>query len=88
MKDEVVRDACVMPRTSGSAVAGERPSAMAFWFSALNSALSTCSPTRKLVPPGSVTVTLRSIWRTMTSMCLSSMPTPWKRYTSWISSTR
>lgn len=25
MKDEVVRDACVMPRTSGSAVAGERP---------------------------------------------------------------
>ena len=32
MKDEVVRDACVMPRTSGSAVAGERPSAMASGF--------------------------------------------------------
>jgi hypothetical protein len=35
----------------------------------------------------SVISTLRSIWRTITSMCLSLIFTPCRRYTSWISFT-
>ena len=42
----------------------------------------------KVESPGSVTFTFRSICRTMTSMCLSLIETPWSRYTSWISLTR
>ena len=30
----------------------------------------------------------RVIWRTISSMCLSLIDTPWSRYTFWTSSTR
>ena len=40
---------------------------------------SIWSPHRSEVSPGSVTFTLRSIWRTMISMCLSAISTPWRR---------
>ena len=88
MNESVDNDAWVMPSTSGSATAGLRPSSTQRWFSSMNLILSTCSPMRKLVSPESRTETFFSIWRTMISICLSLMATPWNRYTSWISSTR
>ena len=44
-------------------------------FSSSNRNRSTCSSIRKSVSPTSSTFTLRIIWRTMTSMCLSLMAT-------------
>ena len=38
--------------------------------------------------PGSCTPMRRVIWRTISSMCLSWIDTPWSRYTFWTSSTR
>jgi hypothetical protein len=52
---------------------------MTFSFSSSNTHFSTCSSTRKLVSPTSVTRTRRSICRTITSMCLSLIFTPWSR---------
>ena len=40
------------------------------------------------MPPGSCTPMRRVIWRTISSMCLSWIDTPWSRYTLWTSSTR
>ena len=40
---------------------------------------SDCSPAKKRESPGSLISTLRSILRTITSICLSLMPTPCKR---------
>ena len=79
IKDSVARDAFVMPRSTGSAVARARPSASAFSFSSKTRARSICSPLRNLVSPGSEISTLRSIWRMMTSMCLSLIFTPCRR---------
>ena len=56
-------------------------------FSSMNSSLSTTCCSRKRVSPGSSIVTLRIIWRTMISKCLSLIFTPCKRYTSWTSFT-
>jgi hypothetical protein len=79
MKDSVERLALVMPSSSGSAMAGRPPRAMTFSFSFSKTCFSTCSSTRNAVSPTSFTRTRRSICRTMTSMCLSLMSTPWSR---------
>ena len=56
-------------------------------FSSMNSSLSTTCCSRKRVSPGSSICTLRIIWRTIISKCLSLIFTPCKRYTSWTSFT-
>ena len=47
-----------------------------------NSSRSTCSPFKKVLSAASSTSTFCSIWRTITSICLSSIFTPCNRYTS------
>jgi len=79
MNDSVESEALVMPNSSGSPTAGRRPLFIAFSFSSSKSHFSTCSSTRNSVSPTSETRTRRSIWRTMTSMCLSLIFTPWSR---------
>ena len=64
---------------AGRAVAGRSSSASTFTFSRSNSKRSICSPARKVVSPGSSISTFCSIWRTITSMCLSLMRTPCSR---------
>ena len=81
MKLSVSREALVMPSRAGMAAAGRLPSAMDFSLTSWKVCFSTCSPQRNSVSPGSVIRTLRSIWRTMISMCLSLISTPWSRYT-------
>ncbi len=49
------------------------PRSITLSFSFSKMCFSTCSSTRKFVSPTSLTRTRRSIWRTMTSMCLSLM---------------
>jgi len=60
-------------------VAGRFSSAAARSFSSSNSDRSTSSPLMNRVSPASVTRTRRNIWRTITSMCLSLIFTPWSR---------
>src|SRR6056297_189025 len=79
MKDRVCNDALVMPRRIGSPCAGRPPLEIAFSFAASNSALSTCSPFRSVVSPLSRISHFWSIWRTITSMCLSLIFTPCSR---------
>ena len=79
MKERVWRLALVMPWRTGSPPAARTPSLSAFTLMSSNSSRSTCSPTRKVVSPGSVISTFCSIWRTITSMCLSLIFTPWSR---------
>ena len=56
-------------------------------FSSINSLLSTIWFSRKRVSPESWINTLRIIWCTMISKCLSLIFTPCIRYTSWTSFT-
>ena len=56
-------------------------------FSSEKSSLSTSSCSKNVVSPGSLICTLRIIWRTIISKCLSLIFTPCKRYTSWTSLT-
>src|SRR5581483_7786983 len=79
MKLLVCSEALVMPSSTGLAVAGRLPAFSNARFFSLNSMRSTCSPLRKSVSPGSSTSTFCSIWRTITSMCLSLMVTPCSR---------
>ena len=79
MKDAVCSEALVMPSSTGFEVAGSPPSASISALWRFSSAASTCSAPRKRVSPGSSISTFCSIWRMMTSMCLSSMCTPWSR---------
>ncbi len=79
MNDSVASDAFVMPSSTGSKRAG---SPSRFSISALNSstrARSICSPRNSFESPGSVISTFCSIWRTITSMCLSLIFTPCSR---------
>ena len=75
----VCRLALVMPSRIGAPLAGSRPLAIAFSFSSSNSILSTCSPLSSVVPPDSEISHFCSIWRTITSMCLSLIFTPCSR---------
>ena len=78
-KLSVLSDALVTPSSTVSAVAGSPPSASTLLLISSNSKRSTSSPGSSSVSPGWSMRTLRSIWRTMTSMCLSLMVTPWLR---------
>ena len=60
-----------MPSSTGCPVAGFLPSAFARALISSNSILSICSPWISSVSPGSSISTFCSIWRTITSMCLS-----------------
>ena len=79
MNESVESEAFVMPSSIGRAVDGWPPAAMTRSFSSSNRKRSTCSSIRKSVSPTSSIFTLRIIWRTMTSMCLSLMATFWER---------
>ena len=86
-KDSVASDALVMPsssrvqvgRTSSSPSSRFSPAAMRARTAAQASRysmISTVEPDSSSESPDSSTRTLRIIWRTMTSMCLSLMSTP------------
>ena len=81
-------DALVTPSSTVCAVAGSPPSARIRLFVSSNSKRSISSDGSSSVSPALSTVTLRSIWRTMISTCLSLIVTPWDRYTFWTSATR
>src|SRR5205814_771226 len=85
MNDCVVRLALVIPRSSGSLVGGLPPFFTTRSFASEKVCLSTSSPSRNSVSPGSTIFTFCSIWRTITPMCLSLIFTPCNRYTSWTS---
>src|SRR5881398_1904926 len=85
MNDCVVRLALVIPRSSGSLVGGLPPFFTTRSFASEKVCLSTFSPSRNSVSPGSTIFTFCSIWRTITPMCLSLIFTPCNRYTSWTS---
>src|SRR5229473_1941928 len=80
--------ALIRPSSTVCAVAGSPPSASAFALPSSYSHCETISPGSRPVSPAESTRTFRIICRTMTSMCLSLMSTPWLRYTFWTSSTR
>ena len=77
--ESVASDAFVIPISTGRPAAGSPPSATTRRFSDSNSARSVSEPGRNSVAPESMIVTRRSICRTMTSMCLSWIDTPWAR---------
>ena len=77
--DSVASEALVMPMTSWRADAVFLPSVSVARLISLYFERSTSSPGSRSVSPWSTTVTLRSIWRTMTSMCLSWIGTPCER---------
>ena len=75
--ESVASDALVMPRMISSAWAPSLPSAMTASLIFLYSWRSTNCPGRRFVSPFWSTRTFLSIWRTISSMCLSLMSTPW-----------
>ncbi len=75
----VLSDALVTPSRTVSAVAGSPPSARTWSLISSKSKRSTSSNGSCSLSPGWSMRTLRSIWRTMISMCLSLMVTPWLR---------
>ncbi len=79
MNDFVCRLALVMPSSTGTAEAGFLPSSFAPMLMWSNSMRSIWSPWIRSVSPGSVISTFCSIWRTITSMCLSLINTPCSR---------
>ena len=74
--DSVASEALVMPMRTGRPEAGLPPSETTRRFSSSNRPRSTRSDGSRLVSPDSITVTRRSICRTMISMCLSWIDTP------------
>ena len=84
----VLSEALVTPSSTVSAVDGSPPSARTLLLMSSNSKRSTSSKGSCSLSPGWSMRTLRSICRTMISMCLSLMVTPWLRYTRWTSLTR
>jgi hypothetical protein len=77
MKLSVDSEARVMPSRIGRLVAGRPPDSITLRFSSSKRKRSTCSATMNSESPTSSTMTLRSICRTMISMCLSLIFTPW-----------
>src|SRR5581483_4913994 len=71
MNDSVARDALVMPSNTGCRAADCLPSCCARSLMSSARARSSCSPRRRVVSPAACTSVLRSIWRMITSMCLS-----------------
>ena len=81
--ESVASEALVMPSSSGWPTGGFLPSVISSLATFSNSKRLTWRPGKKSESPESSTATLRSIWRAMTSMCLSLMSTPWLTYTPW-----
>jgi hypothetical protein len=77
-----------MPRISGSKVASSFFAFRAASFARSSTTLSTSCPGSSSVSPALTTRTFFSIWRTISSMCLSWMSTPCERYTFCTSPTR
>ena len=75
-KESVAKDALVIPRRIGWPSAGCKPRSSISLFCSSNSPISTYSPGSIVVSPASSIRTLRIIWRTITSMCLSLISTP------------
>ena len=75
----VASEALVIPISSGRPSAGRFPSWTSCRLTSAYERLSTRSPGRNEASPGSATSTRRSIWRTISSMCLSWIDTPWSR---------
>src|SRR5881392_3685639 len=80
-RDEAVRRERRLRDAEEHGLGGGRPLALPITrsFSSWNTNLSTSSPTTNSVSPTSSIRTRRSIWRTMISMCLSLIVTPWRR---------
>ena len=78
-KLEVLSEAFVTPSRTVWAVAGSPPSARTRSLASSNSSRSMSSVGRRSTSPGWSMRTLRSICRTMISMCLSLIVTPWLR---------
>src|SRR6266566_2719716 len=79
MNERVCSEALVIPSSTGCALAGLRPSALARSLTSSSSMRSICSPWISSVSPDSSISTFCSIWRTITSMCLSLILTPCRR---------
>ena len=79
MKLSVDRDALVMPSRIGFGRRGPAAALHHLVVLRVETKRSTSSPTTKSVSPTSSMRTRRSIWRTMISMCLSLIVTPWSR---------
>ena len=77
--ESVFRLAFVTPSNTVFAVAGSPSCARTARLTSSIVKRSINSPGKSSVSPGVSTRTLRSIWRTITSMCLSSMLTPCER---------
>ena len=75
--DDVLSEALVTPSSTVWAVAGSPPSARTRLLCSSNSRRSTSSVGSRSTSPGWSMRTLRSICRTMISMCLSLIVTPW-----------
>ena len=78
-KLDVLSEALVTPRRTVWAVAGSPPSARTRLLTSSKSSRSISSVGSSSLSPGWSMRTLRSIWRTMISMCLSLIVTPWLR---------
>ena len=76
-KDSVASEALVIPRIVSSALAGVPPSSLTFLLSRLSLWRSSSAPGRSVVEPLESIRTFFIIWRTISSMCLSLMSTPW-----------
>src|SRR5438067_6220662 len=79
MNDSVASDALVMPSSTGCSRAAFLPSCCARSLMSSARERSSCSPRSSAVSPASCTSVLRSIWRMITSMCLSLIFTPCRR---------
>ena len=77
MNERVCKLALVMPSSTGTAVAGRPPSANASVHFIELDAIELLA--RKSSSPLVVISTFCSIWRTITSICLSLIETPWSR---------
>ena len=77
--DDVFSDAFVTPRSTVWAVAGSPPSDSTRLLASSKSSRSISSVGSRSTSPGWSMRTLRSICRTMISMCLSLIVTPWLR---------
>src|SRR6516165_7577676 len=79
MNDSVASDALVIPSSTGCRRAVFLPSVCARSLMSSARERSSCSPRSSAVSPTSCTSVLRSIWRMITSMCLSLIFTPCRR---------
>ena len=78
-KEDVFRDALVTPSSTVWAVAGSPPSESTLLLASSKSRRSMSSVGSCSQSPGWSIRTFLSIWRTMISMCLSLIVTPWLR---------